>query len=148
MSERKISLRGVRRFRTTPDTKFHIDYDWWEKNERNWRVYLLSYLCDEHKRLFSRQDQEQMVDFVDPQTAEVQRVDGVQHALISHCANQPDFITSKTALVDAVFRVFLANGNIPLNCIELSERLDKPAETILKVISGVRVYKGLRPILE
>lgn len=132
----------------TTATRFHIDYDWWEKNERNWRVYLLSYLCDEHKRLFSGHDQEQMVDFVDPQTAEVQRVDGVQHVLISHCANQPDFISSKTALVDAVFRVFLANGNIALNCIELSERLEKPAETILKVISGVRVYKGLRPILE
>lgn len=131
----------------TLNTRFHIDYNWWEKNDRNWRVYLRSYLCQDHQRIFTEQNSNELVDWVDPETAEVQRVDGMQHVLISHCAREPGFITDHTALVDAIFRVFLANGNTPLNCMELNERLGKPPETILRTISGLRVYKGLRPMI-
>jgi hypothetical protein len=90
----------------------------------------------------------EMVDFVDPQTAEVTQVDGVQHMLISHCAQQPEFIAPHTALVDAIFRVFLANGNSPLSPQELGERLGRPADTILRMLSGGRTYRGLRPVAE
>jgi len=132
----------------TLNTRFHIDYNWWEKNYRNWRVYLRSYMCQEHQRIFTEQNSDELVDWVDPETAEVHRVDGMQHVLISHCAKEPGFITDHTALVDAVFRVFLANGNTPLNCMELYERLGKPPETILRTLSGLRVYKGLRPLID
>ena len=73
---------------------------------------------------------------MDPETAEVQVVDGLQHILITHCAKQPDFIPEHSTLVDAVFRIFLANGNMPLTPVELSERLGRPADTILKTLSG------------
>ena len=129
-------------------TRFHIDYDWWESNDRDWRVYLKSYLCPEHQERYANHSENDLVDWVDPDTAEVQQLDGVQHILISHCARQAGFITDRTALVDAVFRLFLANGNTPLSCLELSERLGKPADTILRVMAGMRVYKGLRPILK
>jgi hypothetical protein len=132
----------------TLSTRFHIDYDWWEKNERDWRVYLKSYLCLEHQQIFADQNGNELVDWVDPDTAEVQQVDGLQHILISHCAKQPGFITDHTAVVDAVFRLLLSNGNTPLTSQELSEKLGKPADTILKVMTGMRVYKGLRPILK
>jgi hypothetical protein len=36
---------------------------------------------------------------------------------------QPDFITDNTALVDAVFRVFLANGNRPMSPLELEQEI-------------------------
>ena len=129
-------------------TRFHIDYDWWESNDRDWRVYLKSYLCPDHQERYANHSENDLVDWVDPDTAEVQQLDGVQHILISHCARQAGFITDRTALVDAVFRLFLANGNAPLSCLELSERLGKPADTILRVMAGMRVYKGLRPILK
>jgi hypothetical protein len=53
-------------------------------------------------------------------------------------------------LVDAIFRVFLANGNTPLNPAQIAERIGRPhqAQTILRTLSGGRVYKGLRPYLE
>jgi hypothetical protein len=105
-------------------------------------------MCQEHQRIFTEQNSDELVDWVDPETAEVHRVDGMQHVLISHCAKEPGFITDHTALVDAVFRVFLANGNTPLNCMELYERLGKPPETILRTLSGLRVYKGLRPLID
>ena len=88
---------------------------------------------------------EGLVDWVDPQTAEVQRVDGMQHILITHCSKQPGFLSERTAMVDATFRVFLANGNEPLSSIELGERLNKSPQVILKTFSGFRVYRGLRP---
>ena len=132
----------------TLNTRFHIDFDWWSKNDRSWRVYLRSNLCPEHQRMFEEDQSEEEVDWVDPQTAEVQMVDGLQHVLITHCAKQEGFIPEHSTLVDAAFRVFLANGNAPLTPVELSERLHRPADTILKTISGVRVYKGIRPCLD
>jgi hypothetical protein len=48
-------------------------------------------------------------------------------------------------LVDAVFRLFLANGNTPLNAVELGEELGRQPNIILRTLSGTRVYRGLRP---
>jgi hypothetical protein len=83
---------------------------------------------------------------VDENTAEVREVDGIQHALMSHCAHQPEFVTQKTALVEAAFRLFLVNGNQPMSAEDLSARLGRPANTILTTLAGPRVYKGLRPV--
>jgi hypothetical protein len=138
---RKFSL-----VKPTVDTHFHIDFDWWMKNDNNWRVYLHDCLCNEHQIAFSNYEETEMVDWVDPNTAEVQCVDGLQHILITHCAKQPDFVTINTSLVDAVFRVFLADGNIPLTPIELTLKVSRPAETILRTLAGPVVYKGLRPL--
>ena len=133
----------------TLQTKFHIDFDWWQKSDRDWHVYLSGMLCPEHKAAFSNPEMDQMVDWVDANTAEVKRVDGVQHMLLSHCARQPEFITEHTSMVDAVFRLFLANGNMPLTPLELSAQLGRPAATILITFGGVgRVYRGIRPCPE
>ncbi|HVP21873.1 MAG TPA: hypothetical protein VMS73_08430 [Anaerolineaceae bacterium] len=129
----------------TLDTPFHIDFDWWKQNDNNWRVYLHSYLCNEHQAAFSDYDEIGYIDWVDPDTAEVQRVDGLQHILMTHCARQPDFVTTNTSMVDAVFRIFLANGNAPLTPIELSKKTGKSSDTILRTLAGPVVYKGIRP---
>ena len=129
-------------------TRYHIDFDWWSQNDRDWRVYLRNYLCPEHQQTFADVDTLDQVDWVDPETAEVQRVDGLQNILITHCAKQETFITQQTTLVDSVFRIFLANGNTPLTPEELGESMGRDATIILRTLSGIRVYKGLRPCLE
>jgi hypothetical protein len=129
----------------TVDTPFHVDFDWWKKNERDWHVYLRSLLCAEHQETFSNVEEGETIDWVDPVTAEVKSVEGVQNALMTHCVKQPDFLTIQTALVEAVFRLFLANGNVPMTSKELGIRLSRPAETILRTLAGARVYKGIRP---
>ncbi len=126
-------------------TPFHIDFVWWEQNDRDWHVYLRSLLCPEHQEAMTSVQEGDMIDWVDPQTAEVKQVDGIQHVLMSHCALQPDFISSHTTLVEAVFRIFLLNGNQPMTPDELGKRLNRPAETILRTLTGPRVYRGLRP---
>ena len=127
------------------DTPFHIDFEWWQKSERDWHVYLRSLLCAEHQAAFADLEQGQTIDWVDPATAEVKPVEGVQNALMTHCVKQPDFLTQQTALVEAVFRLFLANGNMPMSSQDLSARLQRPAEIILRTLAGPRVYKGIRP---
>ena len=110
-------MTEIKRFslvKPTLQTCYHIDYDWWRKNDRDWRVHLQACLCPVHQAAFADLKEEALVDWVDPETAEVECVDGLQHILISHCAKDPGFITEHTALVDAVFRMLLANGNTPL----------------------------------
>ncbi len=130
----------------TVDTPFHIDFDWWKTHDGNWRIYLHSCLCPEHQALFENLEESSSIDWVDPITAEVKIVDGLQDTLMTHCAKQPDFLTNHTTLVDAVFRVLISRGNTAMSPKQLSEEIGKPAETILRTIGGIQVYKGLRPI--
>jgi hypothetical protein len=129
----------------TAKTPFHIDFDWWKQNENDWHVFLRSLLCTEHQEAFANIEEGELIDWIDPQTAEVKQVDGIQHALMSHCALQPDFANARTALVEAVFRTFILNGNAPMSADELGKKLGRPADTILRTIAGPRVYRGLRP---
>ena len=150
MAEGKpTTMAPTRRFsliKPTLQTPFHIDFDWWQKNERDWHVYLRTLLCPEHQEVFAEVQEGEMIDWVDPRTAEVKPVDGIQHTLMSHCARRPDFVTEHTALVEAVFRLFLTNENMPMTAEEMGSLLNRPSNTILRTLSGPRVYKGLRPL--
>jgi hypothetical protein len=140
MPSRRTSL-----IKPSLQTPFHIDFEWWQKNERDWHVYLRSLLCPEHQEVFADVQEGEMIDWVDPKTAEVKLVNGIQHTLMSHCARRPEFVTEQTALVEAVFRLFLTNDNMPMTSEDLGARLNRPPQTILRTLSGPRVYKGLRP---
>ncbi len=131
----------------TIQTHFHIDFEWWGQSDRDWRVYLHTLLCPEHQQIFAELPENHMVDWVDMETAEVQRVDGLQHVLITHCARQEGFITEHTSLVEAVFRIFLANGNVAMSPVELGAQLNRSPDMILKTLMGGRIYRGLRPHL-
>jgi hypothetical protein len=132
-----------------PNTKttFHVDFDWWKQNERDWHVFLRSLLCPVHQEAFASIEEGQTIDWIDERTAEVRPVEGIQHALMSHCALQTDFLGERTALVEAVFRTFLVNGNTPMSSEDLAVRLKRPADTILRTLAGPTVYRGLRPLL-
>ncbi len=134
--------------RPTLDTKFHIDYQWWDRADREMEVYLIGQLCSEHQAAYANLDAKAMVDHVDAATGEVRRVPGIQHALITHCARQPGYLTPQTSLINAVFRIFLANGNTPLSASEIGQRLGRPPGVILRTLSSQRVYKGIRPYVQ
>jgi hypothetical protein len=130
----------------TLDTPFHIDYTWWDRKGLHISVELRAHLCQEHQEVFSEHFDTEKIDWVDKKTGEVTRVDGLQHVMQVHCSKQPDYINDGLSLVDAVFRVFLANGNEPMTSEELSAITGRPAEKILNTLSGLRVYKGIRPL--
>lgn len=144
MSDVKRSL-----VKPTLESPFHIDFTWWSEHDREWRVYLRSLLSTEDQEKFTDIiEGEVIVDFVDPETGEVQQVDGLQHVLINHTAQQEGFLDEHTPIVEAVFRLFLKNGNSPMTIQEVGERLNRDPKPILRTFSGARVYRGIRPILD
>jgi hypothetical protein len=129
------------------DTPFHIDYEWWKRDGQDLRAYLISQLLPEQRKPFENGQNEGETDWIDPVTAEVRRIDTLQQAL-AKAAQDAQWITNQTTLVDAVFRVFLANGNKPMSPNELGKLLNKAPMTILRTLAGQTVYKGLRPAIE
>lgn len=140
------NLRKSSLIKPTIDTPLHIDYEWWKSHDHNWRVYLRSCLCQDHQKEFAKLSTIQPIDAIDARTGEVTQVDGLEYVLLNHCARQPDFLNENTTIVNAVFRVFLSNGNTPLSSAKLSAITEKPAEMILRTLAGFEVYKGIRPV--
>jgi hypothetical protein len=146
MDEVSISASFSSLVKPTVETPFHIDYGWWERENLDLGVELRSHLCPEHQAAFNESfDPDEKIDWVDEETGEVRRVNGVQHVMRVHCSKQPGYVAEHLSLIDAVFRVFLSRGNKPLSCKELSNIIGVPAERILRTLSGGRVYKGIRP---
>ena len=121
---------------------------WWQESQLDFRFYVREALCPRHQAEFPNLDEAEEVDWVNEQTGEVTRVDGLWQALREHCMNEPDYINANTPLIDAVFRTFLANGNQPLSIMELHDKLDRrPPEMLLRMLTGGKVYLGIRPVL-
>lgn len=145
MSKITVPLSLPTLVKPTLDTPFHINYSWWERQRLQINVELRTHLCQEHRAVFSEHFDTEKIDWVNEKTGEVTQVDGLQHVLQVHCSKQPGYINEHLSLVDAIFRMFLANGNAPLTCKELSNIVGQPPEKILRTLSGQRVYKGIRP---
>jgi hypothetical protein len=132
-----------------PDIKtpFHIDLEWFKENSRDLRAILHETLCDECRARYPTPADAGAVDRVHPQTGEVTRVDALWESIVDHCALKPGFITPATPLTTAVFRALLANGNQPLSCEQLHERVGKSsASAILKLLMGSEIENGIVPV--
>ena len=140
----KVSASQLRR--PDIDTKFYIDYGWWDEANLDLKTYLLSRLdVGDELALDLGVD---FVDLVDLETGEVRKVDGFQYALQTYFAMLPEDFTQQTSLVDAVFYVLLANANRPMSARELSIKTSRDAEIVLKTVGGSHIYQGIRPILD
>jgi len=95
------------------NTPFHVDFEWWKKNERDWHVYLRTLLCPEHQEAFANIEEGQTIDWVDPMTAEVKPVEGVQNTLMMHCVKQPDSSRTRLHWSRPCFAYFLPTGTCP-----------------------------------
>lgn len=127
-------------------TRFYVDYDWWQRSQEDLRIYLLSHIQPGQRERLSKNSRDAWIDFIDPDTGEVLRMDELTFA-IRQAALAPDFINPQTSLVDSVFRVFLANDNEPQTPLQLAELTGRSATTILKTFGSTRIYKGIRPWL-
>ena len=146
MKMRTVPLLVPALVKPTLDTPFHVEYTWWDRRKLNLSAELRAHLCDTHRAVFTDEvDTDERIDWVDQKSGEVTQVHGLQHILRVHCSNEPGYIDSGLSLVDAVLRVFLANGNSPLTPNELAAIIGRRPEKILQTLSGRRVYKGLRP---
>lgn len=133
-------------FRPTENTKFHIDYSWFEENGQDVRVLIHKCLSPEQQERVGAPGQTEMYDYVDEQTGEVQRVDQVLHILRTENAGDPDFVTPRTPVFEAAFRIFLLNNNQPLTPLDLSAQMKRKPTEVLAQLSGRNIYNGIRPI--
>jgi hypothetical protein len=132
--------------RPTLETRYHIDYDWWARSKGDLDLYMAQHLCVAHREeLGGHSIADTRFEWIDPVTGQILRVDSLQYVLLTHCSLQPEYVSERTTLVDAVFRALLAGGNRPLTPVELAERTGRSAETILRTLSGDEIYRGLRP---
>lgn len=131
----------------TPNTRFYIDYSWWDEENLDLKTYLLTRLSLGED--FGTADvQAENVDLVDPRTGEVHQVDSFQYLVQSYYVRQSDEVVGQGSIVDAVFSVLLAGGNVPMTVDEIAQRVNRPTELIIKTFSGHQVYNGIRPIYD
>ncbi|RME73652.1 MAG: hypothetical protein D6784_11590 [Chloroflexi bacterium] len=131
----------------TLETRFHIDFGWWQKQGRNLRVDLLSHACPEAREARNNPDLPETFDWIDPETGEVFNIDILWHLIHTHCGQETAFIDERTPLTTAIFRAFIAANNKPMTVVELQEKIHKKTpDLILKTIGGRRVFKGIRPV--
>lgn len=140
----KLKLSNFQR--PGPDTKFYVDYSWWEESNLDIKTYLLTRLdLGNEATLETEQDE---VDIVDMETGEVRRVDGFQFVIQAYFSQLPEDFTARTSMVDAIFCVLLANANQPMTARDIAKRVKRPVDTVLRTIGGSRVYQGIRPIFD
>ncbi len=133
-------------YRPTETTKFHIDYGWFEKNDQDVKVLIRKCLTPDQQE--NMPDSTDLYDYIDERTGEVTRVDPILHIIRSQNAQDPDFITNRTPVAEAVFRMFLISSNQPMTPFELSQRISRKPSEILAQLGGRMVYNGIRPVAE
>lgn len=132
--------------RPTAETRFYIDYDWWERSNLDLKTYIYTRLhVGDDLQL---ETEGENVDLIDPATGEVRQVDAFEYVLQAYFSKQPEDFAARTSMVDAVFSVLLANANEPMTAQEIAEKLQRPTETVLRTLAGPQVYQGIRPIFE
>jgi len=95
-----------------PRPRWFIDLDWLQQNNRSFSVLAQTCLCPKcRERLKADEGGAQAADFL---------------ATIRECCSKtPGFITPKLPILESMFRLFLANGNQPLDLEELERQLSK-----------------------
>jgi hypothetical protein len=133
--------------RPAESSRFHIDFDWWERSGLDVKTYLYSRLEIPEGPTAEDMKQDE-VDLVDPDTGEVRRVDGFQYLMQTYLSQLPDDFLKRTSLVDGIFFALLANANRPMTAAEIAAKVQRAPDVILRTLSGAQVYQGIRPVLD
>jgi hypothetical protein len=130
----------------TADTKFYIDYSWWDEGHLDLRTYMLSRLSLGNE--LNAELPAERIDLIDSKTGEVRQVDAFQYLVRNYFNRHDDEVVAQGSVVDAVFSALLANGNEPMTAAEIGERVHRPAELINKTFGGSQIYHGIRPLFD
>jgi hypothetical protein len=147
LSNPRPKLKATLLTQTSPDTKFFVDFEWWEKSDLDIKTYLYSRLPIEENET-SMDLERDLIDLVDMKTGQVRQVDGFQYIVQAYFQQMPQDYLRTTSMVDAVFCALLANANEPMTAQELAESVERPVDVVLKTLGGPRIYQGIRPIFD
>ena len=131
--------------RTSTETRFYIDMDWWVHENRNFRRFLAEILDDADADLAG----DEPMDYIDATTAEVYRLDPLWVRVLTDRATRDDFITPSTPLAVAVLRALLENLNRPMTVVQLHRRINRSTpQTLLRLMRTTRAQYGIVPVAE
>ncbi len=104
---------SIERVETEQETaRWAIDFEWLAQNGRLAAAMAWSALCPECRHRIT----------AGPARA---GLDEVMGAIRQCCAAKPGYINAELPIMESVFRLFLANGNEPLDVIELGRQLSE-----------------------
>jgi len=126
-----------------PSPRWFIDLDWYQQSNRSFSALAQHCLCPKcHEQLETSEGEILAADLL---------------ATIKDCCSKtPGFITRKLPILESTFRLFLANGNQPLDLEELGKQLSEwrsvdtyrtSAEILSRLLSNDQCY-GLRQVPE
>jgi hypothetical protein len=123
-----------------PGPRWFIDLDWLEQNNRSFLVLAQGCLCSRCRERLGESK------------GEISAADLISN-IRDCCSQTPEFITDRLPVLESIFRLFLANGNQPLELEELVKQLSEwrgdsrrtPAEVLSRLLRNERYY-GLRQV--
>jgi len=123
-----------------PTQRWFIDLAWFDQHNHSFWALAEGYLCPKcRERLEGGRGEILAADLLS--------------SIKDCCAKIPGFVTAKSPILDSIFRLFLANGNQPLDLEELSKQLAewrggtyRASPQILPRLLGNDHYYGLRQV--
>jgi len=118
--------------------RWFIDLDWFQQNDRSFSALAQSCLCSECR---------------EKSKGEISAAD-LLTTIKDCCSKSPGFITTELPILECIFRLFLANGNQPLDLEELGRQLSEwrgrdtyrtSAEILSRLLKSDQYY-GLRQV--
>ncbi len=118
--------------------RWFIDLDWFQQNDRSFSTLAQSCLCSECR---------------ERSKGEISAAD-LLTTIKDCCSKSPGFITTELPILECIFRLFLANGNQPLDLGELGRQLSEwrgrdtyrtSAEILSRLLKSDQYY-GLRQV--
>ncbi|MFC1909491.1 hypothetical protein ACFLXD_06575 [Chloroflexota bacterium] len=95
-----------------PETRWFIDVDWYQQNNRSLLVLAQNYLCPKCAKQLSDKGKEIPLD-------------NLLTTIKNCCSQTPGYINSQLPIMESIFRLFLANGNQPLSIEELGSQVSE-----------------------
>lgn len=141
-------------------TKYYIDEGWFRRTRRSLLALAQQRFCPSCRERVGELTQERLptTDATGRVVFELQttRYGEKPFQVIANCCSRSgDYITPETPVMEAIFRIFLANGNQPLDVDQLREKLEeyialysKPhgyAPELLERLIAADDYYGIRP---
>ena len=120
--------------------RWFINLDWFQQNNRSFSALAQSCSCPKCRERLK---------------GEISAAD-LLTTIKDCCSKEPGFITGELPVLECIFRLFLANGNQPLDVEELGEQLSEwrggdtyhtSAEILSRLLSSDQYY-GLRQVQE
>lgn len=124
-----------------PVTYWAINLEWFQQNRRSISVLITDYLCPKCVKQFSAE-------------TKGRSPEALMSTIKNCCSQAPDFVNDRLPILEGIFRLFLSNGNQPLDLEEMGNQLSQlrggdsyrtSPEALSRLLKSDRYY-GLQEI--